>query len=362
MTPNLASILQAAIHNEASDIHLSTNSPPRLRCLGDIYPLDGVRTLDASEIVGIHAALLPPELYKTGYTIADISRITAFPKNIPPDFSYTDPLTVRRFRVNAYTTVRGPALVVRLVPDTIATLTDINAPEALTQLAQLSRGLVLVTGPTGSGKSATLAAVVRYINETRRGHILTLEDPIEHLHDDINCLVSQREIHTHARGYAAALKDALREDPDVILVGEMRDPETIRLALTAAETGHLVLSTLHTRSAAQSIDRIIDVFPAGEKEAVRTMLAESLRGIVAQQLVRHQTERKRLAVFEVLVNTPAIRNCIRESQTGQVTALMSTGREAGMITLDQALKQKVQSGEISRAIAAQIAADPKQFA
>lgn len=361
MSSSLSLILQAAIKIEASDVHLSTNSPPRLRYLGDIYPLDRARALDANEIVGVHAALLPPELRNIGYPVSDISQISTFPKNIPPDFSYTDPVTSRRFRVNAYTTVRGPALSVRLIPNVIPTLNDIDAPEIITQFAQFSRGLVLVTGPTGSGKSATLAAMVHHINETRRGHILTLEDPIEHLHDDINCLVSQREIHTHARGYAAALKDALREDPDVILVGEMRDPETIRLALTAAETGHLVLSTLHTRSAAQSIDRIIDVFPAGENEAVRTMLAESLRGVIAQQLVHHRTEKRRLAVFETLVNTPAIRNCIREKQIGQVAGLMSTGREAGMITLDQALKSKIQSGEIDRTVAAQIATDPKQF-
>lgn len=361
MPPLLQSILQTAIHNGASDIHLSTNSPPRIRCLGDIHPISDARNLDGRHIVSIHAALLPADLYKSAYAKTDPSQHDTLPKGIPPDFSYTDPISGRRFRVNAYTTVRGPSLAMRLIPNTISTLNDIDAPQSLTQFAQLTRGLVLITGPTGSGKSATLAAAIHHINQTRRAHILTLEDPIEYLHDDINCLVSQREIHTHARGYAAALKDALREDPDVILVGEMRDPETIRMALTAAETGHLVLSTLHTRSAAQAVDRIIDVFPAGEKEAVRTMLAESLRGIVAQQLVRHRSENKRLAIFEVLTNTPAIRNCIRESQTGQILGMMSTGRETGMITLDQALKAKIQSGEITCETAFQVAADPKQF-
>lgn len=354
-------ILHAAIHNEASDIHLSTGSRPRCRWLGEIYPIEDSHNLDAQDIVGIHAELLPADLHHAAYVKVGISQTDALPKAIPPDFSYTDPISGRRFRVNAYTTVRGPALAMRLIPDRVSTLSDINAPAALTQFATLTRGLVLVTGPTGSGKSATLAAAINYINQTRRAHILTLEDPIEYLHPDINCLVSQREIHTHARGYAAALKDAMREDPDVILVGEMRDPETIRMALTAAETGHLVLSTLHTRSAAQAVDRIIDVFPAGEKEAVRTMLAESLRGIVAQQLVRHRSENKRLAVFEVLVNTPAIRNCIRDSQTGQILGHMSTGSQSGMITLDQSLKNKIQSGEISRETAIQVAADAKQF-
>lgn len=361
MLPSLQAILHAAINNGASDIHLSTNSQPRIRCLGEIYPFDDAQKLNSRDIATIHASLLPGDLYKTAYGKNDPSHIDTFPKGIPSDFSYADLSSGRRFRVNAYTTVRGPALAMRLIPDTISTLDEINAPEALTLFAQLDRGLVLVTGPTGSGKSATLAATIHHINQTRRAHILTLEDPIEYLHEDINSLVSQREIHTHARGYTAALKDALREDPDVILVGEMRDPETIRLALTAAETGHLVLSTLHTRSAAQAVDRIIDVFPAGEKEAVRTMLAESLRGIVAQQLVRHRVDNKRLAVFEVLANTPAIRNCIRESQTGQILGLMSTGRESGMITLDQALKAKIQSGEITRETAAHVAADPKLF-
>lgn len=348
MPTALADILQTAINHNASDIHLSVGTPPRLRILGDLLPIAGAPTIDTYEI----------DSYRTVLSTTNISTSTV---PSPPDFSYTDPLTSRRFRINAYTTQRGPSLAMRLIPEAIPSLTEISAPAILTTLALRPRGLVIVTGPTGSGKSATLAAMVDHINRTRLAHILTLEDPIEYLHQDIHCLVSQREIHRHARGYQAALKDAMREDPDVIQVGEMRDPDTIRLALTAAETGHLVLATLHTISAPKSIDRIIDVFPAGEKEMVRTMLAESLQGIVAQQLVRHRSGDRRLAVFETMLCTPGIRNCIKESQTGQIRGLMSTGAATGMTTLDQALATKLTAGEITRDEALRVAHDPAQF-
>lgn len=344
-SPFIAALLSDALDQEASDIHLSTGSVPLLRILGDLVPLPGASRLEQSKVEHSRDALSPSGKFSSAQ----------------PDFSYHDAETGRRLRINAYTTVRGPALAIRLIPSKTLSLEEIAAPPLLKTLALLPRGLVLVTGPTGSGKSATLAAMVDYINRQRRSHILSLEDPIEYLHDNINCLVSQREIHTHARGYAAALKDAVREDPNVIMVGEMRDPDTIRLCLTAAETGHLVLSTLHTRSAPQAIDRIIDVFPAGEKEMVRTMLAESLQGIVAQTLVRHRDGKRRIAVFETLACTPAVRNCIRDSQVAQIRGTMSTSRAHGMGTLDQALTSKVAAREITQDEARRVAQDQSQF-
>lgn len=351
----LSKIIATAIAENASDIHLAVGSLPRLRILGELVPMQELPVLDASRIATFRMAHLQPAVSTA--TPSTTSRSTP-----PNDFSYIDPSTSRRFRVNTYSTVRGDQIAMRLIPEHVPSLIDLSTPDILTTLALLHRGLVIVTGPTGSGKSATLAAMVNHINDHRNSHIITLEDPIEYLHENKRCLLSQREIHAHARGYTQALKDAVREDPDVILVGEMRDPETIRMCLTAAETGHLVLSTLHTRSAPQAVDRIVDVFPAGEKEAVRTMLAESLQGVVAQQLVRHRTEPRRLAVFETMLCTPGIRNCIRESQTGQIRGIIGTNLADGMMTFDQALASKVANGQITAAVAREVAHNPALFA
>ena len=356
--PNLLSeIIAFAVEQNASDIHLSPGSHPRFRLLGELVPATGFHVLDASRIDHYRTDALRAVPSTT--TLSSSLRSTTQP--LPPDFSYTDPLTARRFRINAYSTIRGPQIAMRLIPATVPTLADLSCPDILSTLSLLPRGLVIVTGPTGSGKSATLAAMVNHINVNRHSHIITLEDPIEYLHENVNSLLSQREIHAHARGYTQALKDAVREDPDVVLVGEMRDPETIRMCLTLAETGHLVLSTLHTSSAPQAIDRIVDVFPAGEKEVVRTLLAESLQAVVSQTLVRHRTEPRRLAVFETLLCTPGVRNNIRESQTAQIRSIMSTNRETGMITLDQSLKHLLAAGQITADTASRVAHDPKQF-
>lgn len=354
--PILSALLAQAIHLDASDLHLSAGSPPWFRVLGNLAPIP-----DAAPLAPGHVTTYRQLLQADHQLPAPLTAATSTRAALPTDFTYHDPSTGRRFRVNAYTTVRGPALTLRLIPAAIRTLDDIDAPPLLADLALLPRGLVLVTGPTGSGKSLTLAAMVDHINRHRQGHILTLEDPIEHLHENKRCLVSQRELHTHARGYAAALKDAMREDPDVILVGEMRDPDTIRMALTAAETGHLVLSTLHTNDAAKSIDRIIDVFPANEKEVVRAMLAGTLQAVIAQHLVRHRDEARRLAVFETLICNHAIRGAIKDNQTAQIRGLMSTNASQGMTTLDQALAIKVRKNQITAADAARIAHDPNLF-
>lgn len=354
-TSTLPQLIESALTNKASDIHLQTGAPPYLRILGELCPLN-MPPQSALQIVAMYH-----QMQRSDQQAMQKFSEDDYPPNHKADLPYTDPNTQRRLRVNAYRTLRGPALAMRLIPATIASLDQIAAPEIVRNLASRPRGLILVTGPTGSGKSATLAAMIDYINRDAQKHILTIEDPIEHIHQNRRSLISQREIGSHVRTFAAALKDALREDPDVILVGEMRDPETIRLALTAAETGHLVLSTLHTRSAPQSIERIIDVFPAGEKETVRTMLAQSLQGIIAQQLVRCADQAQRRAVFEVLVSNSAVRNNIRENQTAQITSTMSTSHGAGMITLDQALTVLVRQGAITREEAARVAHDASPF-
>lgn len=355
--PDINALVKLAIQYDASDIHLPTASPPLLRILGDLSPIASIPTLTSAQVLAYKSAL---------FHLDNSSSIALSPNVTPPartnsdpvatlaDFSCTDPSTKRRFRINAFETIHGPSLAIRVIPSRIRSLDEIQAPAIVQQLAARPGGLVLVTGPTGSGKSATMAAMIDLINHNRHAHILTLEDPVEYLHDNINCLVSQREIHRHARGYAQALKDSLRDDPDVILVGEMRDPETIRLALTAAETGHLVLSTLHTRNASQAVDRIIDVFPAGEKEIVRAMLAESLQGVIAQQLVKHRDGKHRLAVFETMINTPAVRNCIKDGQTGQIRGIIHTNKGMGMMTFEQALQIKIAAGEITQAEAATV--------
>ncbi|NOQ49223.1 MAG: PilT/PilU family type 4a pilus ATPase, partial [Nitrosomonadaceae bacterium] len=264
------------------------------------------------------------------------------------DFSFEVP-NLARFRVNAFNTQRGAASVLRTIPSNVLTLEDLQAPKIFAEIAQQPRGVVLVTGPTGSGKSTTLAAMINDINEKEHGHILTLEDPIEFVHESKNCLINQREVGRDTHSFSNALRSALREDPDIILVGEMRDLETIRLAMTAAETGHLVFGTLHTSSAAKTIDRIIDVFPAEEKEMMRAMLSESLRAVISQTLCKTKDGAGRVAAHEIMIGTPAIRNLIREAKVAQMYSSIQTSQSVGMQTLDQNLTELVKRNVITNA-------------
>jgi twitching motility protein PilT len=269
---------------------------------------------------------------------------------------------VARFRVNAFNQERGAGAVFRTIPSVVLTLEQLEAPKIFKDIADTPRGIVVVTGPTGSGKSTTLAAMVDYVNEKEYGHILTIEDPIEFVHKSKKCLINQREVGPHTHGFAEALRSALREDPDVILVGEMRDLETIRLALTAAETGHLVFGTLHTSSAAKTVDRIVDVFPAAEKEMVRSMLSESLRSVISQTLLKRKDGTGRVAVHEIMLGTPAIRNLIRENKVAQMYSSIQTGQSLGMQTLDQAMVELVKRNVIDSADARAIAVNKDMFA
>lgn len=326
-------LLAFCVHNQASDLHLAANEPPMIRLNGDICRVD-----------------LPPQTAATVRSLIvstmNEQQLAHFQTHWELDYAFAIP-DVARFRVNAFHTQHGAAAVFRVIPNTIPTLNDLNAPDVFRHIADAPRGLVLVTGPTGSGKSTTLAAMIDYINQTRPQHIITIEDPIEFIHTNQTALINQRELHRHTHSYESALRSALREDPDVILVGEMRDHETIRLALTAAETGHLVFATLHTTGAAKTADRIIDVFPAGEKDMVRSMLAESLRAVVSQTLVKTRDGKSRVAAHEILLATPAVRNLIRENKTAQLHSILQTGQNQGMQTLDQALQKLMADGIIT---------------
>ncbi|MFT5111573.1 MAG: twitching motility protein PilT [Parasphingorhabdus sp.] len=343
---DLSEVLAFAVKNKASDLHLSSGLPPMIRIDGDIKRIN-VDPLDAHTV---HSMV---------YDIMNDKQRKDLEEFLETDFSFEMP-GIARFRVNAFNQNRGPAAVFRTIPNKIVPLSELGAPSIMTQLAMKSRGLVLVTGPTGSGKSTTLAAVLDQINESMRSHILTIEDPIEFLHSSKNCVINQRELGPHTLSFANALRSALREDPDVILVGEMRDQETIRLALTAAETGHLVLSTLHTSSAAKTVDRIIDVFPAGEKDMVRTMLAESLEAVISQSLLK-RIGGGRIAAWEIMVGTPAIRNLIRENKIPQMYSSIQTGQENNMQTMDQNLLELVQRRLISVDVARSRAIDKTKF-
>ncbi len=343
---DIAELLAFSVKNNASDLHLSSGLPPMIRVDGDIRRL----TLPA-----IDTAQLSELLYST---MSDQQR-RDFEANLEVDYSY-GVSGLARFRVNCFHHDRGVGGAFRTIPDAVWKLEDIGAPPVFREIINIPRGLVLVTGPTGSGKSTTLAAMIDHLNTSVEGHILTIEDPIEFIHKCKRCLINQREIHRDTHGFNQALRASLREDPDIILVGEMRDIETIRLALTAAETGHLVFSTLHTSSAPKTIDRIIDVFPAGEKSMVRSMLSESLRSVIAQTLLK-RVGGGRVAAWEIMVATPAIRNLIREDKIAQMYSAIQTGQNMGMQTLDQALEALVGRGIITRQEAGRRAVDRKQF-
>ncbi len=329
---DIAELLAFSVKNKASDLHLSAGLPPMIRVDGDIRRVN----IDAFDHKEVHALI---------YDIMNDKQRRDYEEFFETDFSFSLP-GLARFRVNAFNQERGAAAVFRTIPSDILSLEDLNAPKFFSELTEKSRGLVLVTGPTGSGKSTTLAAMVDHINQTRYEHILTVEDPIEFVHNSQKSLINQREVHRDTQSFSNALRSALREDPDIILVGEMRDLETIRLALTAAETGHLVFGTLHTTSAAKTIDRIIDVFPSAEKDMIRSMLSESLQAVISQTLLK-KVGGGRIAAHEIMVGTPAIRNLIREAKVAQMYSAIQTGRRDGMQTLDQNLKELVDSGKIT---------------
>ena len=343
---DLSELLAFAVKNGASDIHISAGLPPLIRIDGEMRRIK----VDPLTSNVVHDMI---------YDIMLDSQRKEFEERLEADFAF-EIASVARFRVNAYNQARGPAAAFRTIPTEVLSLEDINAPPIFRTLSEKHRGLVLVTGPTGSGKSTTLAAMVDYVNHSKKGHILTIEDPIEFVHQSHNCLINQREVGRHTQSFNNALRSALREDPDVVLVGEMRDQETISLALTAAETGHLVFGTLHTSSAAKTIDRIIDVFPAGEKEMVRAMLSESLAGVIAQRLLK-KPEGGRVAAYEIMIGTPAIRNLIREAKVPQIYGMIQTGRDAGMVTMDQSLDDLVSRNLVTRETARTLAVDQSKF-
>ena len=330
---DISDLLAFSVKNKASDLHLSAGLPPMIRVHGDVRKIN-VPAMDHTQV------------HDMVYDIMNDGQRKVYEEILECDFSFEIP-NLARFRVNAFNHNRGSGAVFRTIPSKILTLEQLNCPPIFKDIAETPRGIVLVTGPTGSGKSTTLAAMVDYVNENEMGHILTVEDPIEFVHQSKKCLINQREVGPHTLSFQNALRSALREDPDVILVGEMRDLETIRLALSAAETGHLVFGTLHTSSAAKTVDRIVDVFPAAEKEMVRSMLSESLRAVISQTLCKTKDEQGRVAAHEIMIGTPAIRNLIRENKVAQMYSAIQTGQNIGMQTLDQNLQDLVRRNVIS---------------
>ena len=330
---DITELLAFSAKQGASDLHLSAGLPPMIRVDGDVRRIN-LPPLDHKQV---HALI---------YDIMNDKQRKDFEEFLETDFSFEVP-GVARFRVNAFNQNRGAGAVFRTIPSKVLTMEDLGMGEVFRKITDVPRGLVLVTGPTGSGKSTTLAAMLDYLNSNKYHHILTIEDPIEFVHESKKCLVNQRDVHRVTLGFSEALRSALREDPDIILVGEMRDLETIRLALTAAETGHLVFGTLHTTSAAKTIDRIVDVFPGEEKSMVRSMLSESLQAVVSQTLMK-KVGGGRVAAHEIMIGTPAIRNLIREDKVAQMYSAIQTGGSLGMQTLDMCLKGLLAKGIISR--------------
>ncbi|RME35128.1 MAG: type IV pilus twitching motility protein PilT [Gammaproteobacteria bacterium] len=343
---DIGELLAFSVKNGASDLHLSAGLPPMIRVDGDVRRIN----VPALEHKDVHDMV---------YDIMNDKQRKDYEEYLETDFSFEIP-GLARFRVNAFNQNRGAGAVFRTIPSKILTLEDLKCPPIFKDISDYPRGVVLVTGPTGSGKSTTLAAMINHKNETEYGHILTIEDPIEFVHESKKCLINQREVHRDTLGFNEALRSALREDPDVILVGEMRDLETIRLALTAAETGHLVFGTLHTSSAAKTIDRIVDVFPAAEKDMIRAMLSESLRAVISQTLLK-KVGGGRVAAHEIMIGTPAIRNLIRENKVAQMYSAIQTGQQFGMQTLDQNLHELLNQGVITRQEARLKAANKDAF-
>ena len=340
---DITELLAFSAKNGASDLHLSAGLPPMIRVDGDVRRIN----LPAMEHKEVHALV---------YDIMNDKQRKDYEEFLETDFSFDVP-GVARLRVNAFNPNRGAGAVFRTIPSKVLTMEDLGMGKVFQKISDFPRGIVLVTGPTGSGKSTTLAAMMDYINESRYEHILTIEDPIEFVHESKKCLVNQREVHRDTLGFAEALRSALREDPDIILVGELRDLETIRLALTAAETGHLVFGTLHTTSAAKTIDRVVDVFPAEEKSMVRSMLSESLQAVISQTLMK-KNGGGRIAAHEIMIGTAAIRNLIREDKVAQMYSAIQTGGALGMQTLDQCLQGLVKKGLVARQAAQEKAKNP----
>ncbi|MDA3870682.1 MAG: type IV pilus twitching motility protein PilT [Gammaproteobacteria bacterium] len=343
---DIAQLLAFSVKNGASDLHLSAGLPPMIRVDGDVRRIN----VDLMEHEDVHSMV---------YDIMNDKQRKTFEEYWETDFSFEIP-GLARFRVNAFNHNRGAGAVFRTIPSKILSLEDLGAPKIFEDIANTPRGMVLVTGPTGSGKSTTLAAMVNYVNENHYGNILTIEYPLEFVHESKKSLVNQREVHRDTLGFADALRSALREDPDVILVGEMRDLESIGLALSAAETGHLVFGTLHTSSAAKTVDRIVDVFPAAEKEMVRAMMSESLRAVISQTLLK-KVGGGRIAAHEIMIGTPAIRNLIRENKVAQMYSAIQTGQSIGMQTLDQNLQELLSKGLINKDEARKKAANKDNF-